>query len=59
MTEAMAMAAKKKSSRAKKKKVDARKAKIRDLASRRGDVTGGGFGGGGFSGFSAIKKTTP
>ena len=54
------MAAKKKSSRA-KKKVDTRKAKIRDLASRKGDVTGGGFGGGGFSGggFSAIKKTTP
>ena len=52
------MAAKKKSGRAQKKKVDTRNAKIRDLAPRKGDVTGGGFGFSG-GGFSAIKKTTP
>ena len=38
------------------KKVKARKIKVRDLAFGKGDVTGGGFGGGGgFSGFS-VKK---
>jgi len=41
-----------------RKKVDARKARVRDLAG--GNVTGGasGFGGGGFSGFSATTKST-
>jgi len=47
-----------KSSGAKKKKVDARKARIRDLASRKGDVAGGGFGGGFSGGFSGTTKTT-
>jgi hypothetical protein len=40
-----------------RKKVDARKARVRDLAG--GNVTGGASGfQGGFSGFSATKSTT-
>lgn len=44
--------------RATKKKVDARKARVRDLAPGSGDVKGGasGLSGGGFQGFSG--KTT-
>jgi hypothetical protein len=49
------MAKKKAAKRGAKKKVDARKARIRDLGSRKSDVMGGGFGGGGWMGTS--KKT--
>lgn len=40
---------------AKKKKVDARKARIRDLGPRKGDVMGGGQQGGFQGGFGTIK----
>jgi hypothetical protein len=56
----MAKRAKKKTAKGgARKKVDVRKARVRDLGS--GDVTGGasGFSGGGFSGFSGtVKKTS-
>jgi hypothetical protein len=53
-----ALMAKKKAAKggAKKKKVDARAARIRDLGVRKGDVMGGGFGGGQI-GLGSIKKT--
>lgn len=52
------MAKKKAKAAGTKKKVAARKVRLRDLESHEGDVKGGGIGGygGGFSGFST-KKT--
>lgn len=42
------------------RKTGARKARVRDLSPRTGDLAGGGFGGGGMSGFAGgIVKKTP
>ena len=42
-----------------RKKASTRKARVRDLSTRKGDLAGGGFGGGGgFSGFSSVVKKT-
>ena len=52
--------AKKKAKRggAKKKKASARKPRVRDLSTRKGDLAGGGFGGGQFGQFGGIIKKT-
>ena len=54
--------AKKKGTRggAKKKttKASPRKARVRDLSTRKGDLAGGGFGGGQFGQFGGIVKKT-
>jgi hypothetical protein len=55
------MAKKAKRGGAKKKKASARKARVRDLSTRKGDLAGGGFGGGQlgqFGQFGGIVKKT-
>jgi hypothetical protein len=42
----------------KKPKATARKARVRDLSTRKGDLAGGGFGGGQFGQFGGIVKKT-
>ena len=50
------MGKKKAAKRGAKKKTGAGKARLRDLSTRKGDVAGGGFGGGGQMGFGAVVK---
>jgi len=51
------MAKKKAAKRGAKKKTGAAKPRLRDLSTRKGDLSGGGFGGG-ETGFGAIIKKT-
>ena len=52
------MAKKKAAKRGAKKKTGAGKARLRDLITRKGDLTGGGFGSGQFGQFGGIVKKT-
>ena len=52
------MAKKKAAKRGAKKKTGARKPRLRDLSTRKGDLTGGGQLGGQFGQFGAIVKKT-